>query len=250
MENLLFSNGFAFNTFSVSNYKYTDNRKGCEYNYIGFMQKGRAVIESTDIKLEIKEGDYFYIPINCSYRSYWYGEPEIQFDSFGFKYFPNPLNKKYALQRLILDNDALQLYGQLKTERDHTCRNIGIFYTLFGMLTENMLESYTNRQEATAEKAYSYMSRNDGYKISDVARYCGVSESGLYKIFRQHYGCTPVDIKHKIMVENAILLLNSTDYSVEEVAEKCGFCSAIYFRKILKKVTGKNPSQMRKLILP
>ena len=53
-------------------------------NYIACMIKGRAEIISNRRTLQIKEGDIFFIPVNLPYESYWYGDDEIEFLSYGF----------------------------------------------------------------------------------------------------------------------------------------------------------------------
>ncbi len=64
---------------------------------------------------------------------------------------------------------------------------------------------------------------------------------GLYAAFQAAVGRTPIQIKHKILVEEAVDLLTATDLSVEAVSSFLGFSSTAYFRKILRRETGKTP---------
>jgi AraC-like DNA-binding protein len=79
-----------------------------------------------------------------------------------------------------------------------------------------------------------------------VAAYCHVSTSGLYSIFKKQLGKTPNELHAEILCEKAVSLLSTTDKSVQEISDTLGFSSTSYFRKILKKHTGKAPLEIRK----
>ena len=78
------SDSFNFLRIHFEKYHYTDNRKGSPMNYIAYMLKGRAEIVSKHTTIKINEGDIFFIPVNLPYQSYWYGDDEIEFLSYGF----------------------------------------------------------------------------------------------------------------------------------------------------------------------
>ncbi len=250
MDNILFSNSFNFNTIKFKDYHYTDNRKGVSFHYLAYLKKGRVKLVSNNCTLELSEGSCFYIPMGLSYRSFWYGRPDIVFDSYGFTYFPNSENEKFPLQQIALTDELKVLFNTTDTEQNHSCENIGNFYLSLSKAIELMTPIYANPNEKTVAEAIKYMSENQDFKIIDVAKHCSVSESGLYHIFKTVKGKTPIDIKHSLMVEKAITKLNSTDLPIEIIANDCGFCSAIYFRKVFKKITGKTPSEMRKIVTP
>ena len=94
-------------------------------------------------------------------------------------------------------------------------------------------------------KARHYIYRNTEFKVSDLARYCGMSESGLYAFFRSYANTTPIEEKKRILVQKAITLLVSTDLTVESIAARLGFDSIAYLRKIIKAQTGRTPSEIR-----
>ena len=84
------------------------------------------------------------------------------------------------------------------------------------------------------------------YVAADVARFCGVSESALYTAFREVRGYTPTQARHRILTEEAVSLLTTTDLPVEEISRKLGFCSSNYFRKVISGQTGSTPRAIRK----
>jgi AraC-like DNA-binding protein len=79
-----------------------------------------------------------------------------------------------------------------------------------------------------------------------VADHCGISESGLYALFKKQLGKTPNDIRAEALCQKAIGLLTTTNKSVQEISDMVGFSSTSYFRKVLRKYTGKTPLGIRK----
>ena len=55
-----------------------------------------------------------------------------------------------------------------------------------------------------------------------------------------------IEIKHRLIAERAVVMLTTTDQTVETIASSLGLCSSAYLRRILKKQTGGTPSQIRK----
>jgi AraC-like DNA-binding protein len=87
---------------------------------------------------------------------------------------------------------------------------------------------------------------NPNLKIPDIAKYCNISEPGIYSIFRRYLNKTPNEIKNEILCKNAVSLLTTTNKSVQEISDTLNFSSTSYFRKILREHTGKTPLEIRK----
>ncbi len=244
MEDVLFSESFRFFLYRFDTYHYRNNSTGCDVHFVGHMLKGAARIETVDgERMEIVEGDYFYIPKGLKYRSYWYGEGEVLFESFGFAYLPDP--RAFSLQKLPPSGAYREALAEVDPECT-SCENIGRFYRALGMALDSMERRYESGHEAILQTAISYMKEHRDFRISEVAQHAKVSESGLYAIFREVKGMTPIEMKWQLQVEEAKPLLAATDLSVEEIAGRCGFSSGAYFRKIFKRVTGVSPSRMRR----
>ncbi len=86
--------------------------------------------------------------------------------------------------------------------------------------------------------------------LSGLAASLNVNASYLSTKFRQELGKTLTDYIAQKRVEYAILLLNSTDLPIAEIACACGIPDVQYFSKIFKKQIGHTPTGYRKLIHP
>ena len=53
---------------------------------------------------------------------------------------------------------------------------------------------------------------------------------------------------NKKRIDQALLLLNSTDMQIQMVAANCGITDVNYFTKTFKKMVGKTPKEYRDMI--
>ena len=245
MNNTLFSSSFRFLELRMEKYHHTDNRKGAPHHYIGFMRSGHARIVSEKRTIEIQEGQPFYIPKDLPYQSYWYGEDLIRFDSYGFDLLPVLENRSYQLQLLPQNPEILALIDQLAADKRVCCRSLGIFFTLLSKLLPDMETDITDRSRQLLEAAEAYFYQHPDAQVADVAKHCGISESGLYAAFSRSANTTPNELRQRILADKATDLLTSTDIPIEEISSRLNFSSTSYFRKVLKKHTGKTPSEIR-----
>ena len=244
MERGLLEDFFVFQQFSFRETKRNEVKEGNRCHYIGFMRRGEGVIRSEGIELSVREGELFYIPKDVPYVSVWSGEEGACFESFGFARFPISV-PAYPLQGVAVDEETLALVDALSRHRAVTLASIADLYRLLDRMLPRMTVGGQDRSHRLLERALAYLRDAQELSVPTLARHLGVSESGLYAAFRGGLGCTPVEAWHRVLASRAQDLLLSTDLSVEEIASRLGFCSASYFRKILRRVTGRTPRQIR-----
>ncbi len=245
MTQLLCAESFLLNHVRFREKHYNDARKGNNCHYIGFLRKGSVRIVSEHCTLSAEEGELFYIPMGLRYQSFWSGFPEIFFESFGFSFFPSSAGTRYVLQKIPLTEEILSAVESLSSHLAVDCRSVSELYRLISLMLPVMQTEDAGDKHRAVEEAISYMRANDRITVPELAHVCRISESGLYAAFRETKGCTPIEMWHRILAERAETFLVSTDFSVEEIAERLGFCSASYFRKILREVTGRTPREIR-----
>lgn len=96
-------------------------------------------------------------------------------------------------------------------------------------------------------KATSYIAANirEPLRISHISHICGVSESGLYKIFSSVLGISPKEYVQDCKMKYASRLLRETNMTVTQVAREMGFANPNHFSNAFFKVTGKRPSSFK-----
>lgn len=94
-------------------------------------------------------------------------------------------------------------------------------------------------------KAMEYVEHNyDGeIQLADVAARSGVSTTHLSSSFTKHLGITFVDFVKYYRIQVVLSLLQSSpvDCSLNDIAEKTGFCDASYLNHCFKKQMGITP---------
>ncbi len=105
--------------------------------------------------------------------------------------------------------------------------------------------------ESEIEMALQYF--NDKYNteinIEAYAAARGMSVSYFIRSFRRYAGTTPMHYIVSLRITNAQILLETTDYNINEIAGLVGYENALYFSRIFKKQKGVSPTEYRKQIL-
>lgn len=244
MNDINFCNSFIFNIFRFRKYHFSDlSKTPVPRHYFGCLIKGNVIIKSQQQELRLGVGEVFYIPKGLHYQSQWFGD-EIEFYSFGFEIAPT--SKAFLLQKVDCSEEERALFAALCEEVPFTEKGIGKLYHFFGEVSDKMLQDKKAYRNPTLDWATAYITDNPNAKISDIAKHCNISESGLYALFKKQTGKTPNDFRLEVLCDKAIEMLSTTNKSVQEVSDETGFSSTSYFRKILRKYKGKTPLQIRK----
>lgn len=72
------------------------------------------------------------------------------------------------------------------------------------------------------------------------------SVSSFFRKFKLYTGMTPLQYLLDIRLANAKKLLESTNYSIGEVASLVGYDNALYFSRLFHKHVGISPKEYRK----
>lgn len=96
-------------------------------------------------------------------------------------------------------------------------------------------------------KALDYINFNYASPISmeQLCAVSGVSKQYLCMLFRNTLSSRPTEYIAKRRIQAAKELLTGSGDTVEEIAEKTGFCTASYFCKLFKRYEGITPTRFR-----
>lgn len=247
MKSIGLYNDYYFINMYFSKYHYTDNRGGSPFNYLAYMVKGCARIVSKNKTINIKEGDVFYIPKNLSYQSYWHGEEEINFLSFGYDSLNINDKTKYELQIINCTDEIKDKIKDIPTKgSDIDCHTLSRFYGVMAEVIPMLSVASQKIEDVLIGRIKECIEKNPYSTMDEIARLSAVSESYLYYLFKKTEKTTPNDYKQMILCRMGIELLLTTDKKVEEICNIINFSSSSYFRKVLKKHTGMSPRDIRK----
>ena len=105
----------------------------------------------------------------------------------------------------------------------------------------------TNR-EGPCERARRYLEEHCGEEdcLKKAAQQAGVTPQHLIRLFRQQHQQTPGKYLWQTRVEQGAGLLTATGLTVGEIADRCGFKNPFHFSRLLRKMQGVSPRELRR----
>jgi AraC family L-rhamnose operon regulatory protein RhaS len=106
---------------------------------------------------------------------------------------------------------------------------------------------HAGAHESTVASAIRFMEEHyrEPLRVEQVAASVFLSPDRFTEVFAQGMGRTPRDYLRHLRVEQAKMLLSTTDLPIARIAEASGFGEAAYFTRVVRSVTGMTPSAFR-----
>ena len=104
----------------------------------------------------------------------------------------------------------------------------------------------TSLDEQLIQKALEQIERNidnPEYSVEALSRDLGMSRMNLYRKLQSVTGHTPTEFIKTIRLKRAAQLLQGSQLTMVEVADRVGFSSSSYFTKCFKEQFGVLPTQ-------
>lgn len=175
----------------------------------------------------------------------------------GFELISKARELDHKLHFLVIsgysDYRYLRLGVQLKVD-DYLCKPIDPreLYQCIKKITGVPSEcSIPVRDEGNNDKMvdricdYIRLHYEEKLSLTSISNEFFISPIYLSSYFKQHKGVNLFEYIRDIRIENAKLLLKSTDQSVTEIAHRVGYNDAAYFQRIFKNLVKMTPRQYR-----
>ena len=111
---------------------------------------------------------------------------------------------------------------------------------------EHILKNEYLDREMDYAVSYFNENYNKDISIEQYAESRGMSVSWFIRNFKKYTGLTPMQFIVSRRINNAQLLLEQTNYSINEIAKVVGYDNQLYFSRLFRKQKGFSPSQYRK----
>lgn len=226
---------------------------------IGFALDGQAEYKVNNIRYSIHKNGLILLPPGTPRRAYsvpgnpWhfisiaceldFGDEASRQTMLGLPIHFTRMPDAFALKCLELVHiwDGKQNGYLLKSKS----LLLELFYIL---LQYHDRQQFPSTHYEKIKQAQDYISCNYTKDIqpSDLAKFCGYSESYFRKLFHDIIGMGCVQYINLVKIEAAKNLLISGTANVSEAATLTGFSDIYYFSRIFKKITGHPPSSYKK----
>lgn len=115
--------------------------------------------------------------------------------------------------------------------------------------TQHVVEHAKTPKQSFASEAKRYIAQHfneQSLTLAAVANALHISPTYTSTLFTKQFGMTFVQYVQHIRLQHAMQLLKTTDVSIADIAEQCGFRDANYFSKLFKRKKGMTPTYYRK----
>ena len=151
-----------------------------------------------------------------------------------------------AVLRLTIDHSMPE---EKKREVDKAKLDFFLF-ALYHFAEDRLPQSVVREEQASplVIKAINYMNANyaDPMTLDDLAERIYATKQTLNYHFKKDLGCTPMNYLLRLRLTKVKELLATSDRSIEEIADRCGFSSGNYLTLIFKQKEGISPTSYRK----
>ncbi len=186
---------------------------------------------------EEKVGEFYYVHFNA---------PK-DFDLFGFE-----SSRIYSVKPGTRVIDLFEdIINELQTKEPYYemfCASK--LFNILALLMRKTEKESTPKGRYFNKISFAITIMNKEYHINhtldDYAKMCYMGKYHFLRVFKDITGLSPLEYRNKIRIDHAKELLTDSDIPVNEISEKLGFSSPVYFCDAFKKKEGVSPSQYRK----
>ena len=230
--------------FSIGYIKRTEVRRSDGFC---FFLSGSADYIFGNNTVSVSEGDFLYLPEGGDYN-FLVKEP-LKYICIDFSFNKNGGSPFAVKNQKHIKNDFYKfLYNWLsptpiKIPKSYEIIN-RIFCEIINAKNKNYRSSYRIFLGAMEIIVKRYASED--LTVEALAAEVGVSSVHLRRIFSDSVGASPKKIINDYRLEQAKILLTSSNLTVNEIAAAVGFCDQFHFSKSFKDAVGISPTEFRK----
>lgn len=125
---------------------------------------------------------------------------------------------------------------------------LGQFLEILDFMREIQTTSSGRYADQYLQHAKNYIQNNYSYpiKVSDIAQAIGIDRTYLYRLFMENEQISPKQYLLRIRLGTALKMLQTTSYSISEIAFYCGFTDSAAFCNQFRSRFKETPGSFRR----
>lgn len=232
------------------------------YFELNYLEKGERYHVAEDTVYCLYPGDYILFPPYVMHRSYSDSEPAFKRIVLYFTKAMIPdsqifsqLSKHAWLYRQDEGGEILKLLCEIMEEQERAdAYSSKYIYYLLNQILIRMARKGEESEELEGESRIAnvirYLHANYAEKITldDLSTRFFVSHYYLCHEFKRYTNCTIIQYVNNLRISHAQRMFEETDKSITEISTLVGFSNVTHFNRVFRAVTGKSPSQSKKIL--
>ncbi|MDY0409243.1 AraC family transcriptional regulator [Virgibacillus soli] len=227
-----------------------------------YIVKGKGAFVLPNHEVPVKANDLVIINPNIEHTERSNSQDSLEYIALGLEgiSFSIPQEKKQTQIGLFTyqaDKDSILFFlNKLLNEVQHRhldyeviCRNIIEILIIKLQREKNIIvqqkKSYRMNQSVALVKHYICQNFRDPITLDTLASVGNINKYYLAHIFKEEIGISPIGYLNQVRIKEAQILLETTDYTIAEIASFNGFSSQSFFSQAFKRETKQTPSQYR-----
>lgn len=219
-----------------------------------YCKSGTGCFSINDVNVPFRKGMYAIFPPDaiisesgnrneCIYLGFEYNNT---LGALSFGVFDDTDNKLFNIV------GAMENEVQTHSPYSNNCLNSYLNVLLFNVtrntkIKENSDDSIIPKNRSLLSNIVEFFDQNysEPINITEYFESIGYSYHHLRHTFKEIYGVSPNQYLARKRIDEAKKLLLTTEYSLDEISEKCGFNSTSHFVSNFKKETQTTPAKFR-----
>lgn len=228
-----------------------------------YVLKGSGIFKIENSKLNVKENDLVIVNPHVSHTESSKDSNPLEYIVIGIDGLSlttdedtNILNthniynySKYNHEILSYMNNLLYEVQQKDEYYEEICENLfqALIFNMKRRTKSNLIFTPTNNinKECALIKNYIDIHYSSELNLDHLASITHMNKYYLIHIFKKFIGTTPIDYLIARRTAMSKILLETTEYSMDQISQVAGFTSQSYFNQIFKKRVGICPTQYR-----
>ncbi|ASK62207.1 AraC family transcriptional regulator [Virgibacillus phasianinus] len=227
-----------------------------------YIVKGKGSFILPDHEITVKENDLVIINPNVEHTEKSNQQDSLEYIALGIEglTFSLPEEKYSQLGLYTYQGDRMDILFYLdklldeiqhhNDEYEVICQNV--IEILIVKLRREKKFNIEKTQPKNINKAVAfikyYINQNyrDSITLDTLAKLGNMNKYYLAHTFKKDIGISPIEYLNQIRIRESKILLETTNYTIADIAELIGFSSQSFFAQVFKRSTGTTPSKYRK----
>jgi AraC family transcriptional regulator, arabinose operon regulatory protein len=222
-----------------------------------FVVGGKSNYFINGVKYTVEPGDVIYIPVGSVREAHSFRADPMH--SFAFNFNWTPIGSPIALPLKPVTKNAItgEIRGYIKQfTQVWMSKQPGYVMqarALFMLIIHRLLLSSSHKSvhihcDQRVKKVLEYVNEHyhENLELSVIATNIHLNPVYFGKLFKKNTGYSFKEYLNLIRINNAEMLLFTGEFSVTEVAQRCGFYDVSYFSNVFKSIKGFPPSNVFK----